>query len=409
MCNNQAIRSTILERLLSQCRRVRPPGPYRRLEVQIDCGRTSGDGENILARLGAEFNEEQLEASGVATRGADGRLTLVRPLARPGSILGPLREGEGDAPFEILTPSGPVGREVPVLSTLRDYRTGKWLPKTNRRMLVCASTAQIPAFRSVLLPATTSTGLTALSGDELRELSQRLRWSEPSTPENTASATGPVDLTLVNWHPETLSAEQCMEIRQVAQDLALVERRLHIDMSRCSVWTPSESEVRDIRFCLERADLNAATEAILASADNSSHFVSAYEDPVFQPRREPESVAEALHEIERCERQCDGSPAGEHRRRRAIAICEQRVEEELVGPLEEHVAESEDPLAMNLGMLVAESLRLIYRQAPIRRQCVSKLVQDPSSQSNQKIVMEQLKDQERQIASVARLVKELKR
>ena len=156
MCNNQAVRSTILERLLSQCRPVRPPGPFRRLGIPIDCRRTPGDGEDILARLGAEFTEEQLEAWGVATRGADGQLTLVRPLDRPGSVLVPLREQEGQPPFELLTPlGGLVGREVPVLSTLRDYRTGKWLPKTNRRMLVCASTEQIPAFWSVLLPVTT--------------------------------------------------------------------------------------------------------------------------------------------------------------------------------------------------------------------------------------------------------------
>jgi hypothetical protein len=63
---------------------------------------------------------------------------------------------------------------------------------------------------------------------------------------------------------------------------------------------------------------------------------------------------------------------------------------------------------VNLGMLVAESLRLIHRQVPILRQSVSKLVQDPSSQSNQKMVMEQLKDKERQIASVTRVIKVLK-
>ena len=93
---------------------------------------------------------------------------------------------------------------------------------------------------------------------------------------------------------------------------------------------------------------------------------------------------------------------------RRIAIYEERVDSDLVGPYEEQVAESEDPLEVNLGMLAAESLRLIHRQAPILRQSVSKLVQDPSSQSSQKIVTEQLKDKERQIASVHRVIKVLK-
>jgi hypothetical protein len=101
MCNNQALRSTILERLLSQYRRVRPRGPFRRLGGRIDCRRTSGDGEDVVARLGAEFTEEQLEASGVVKRGADGVLTLARFLERPGSVLVPLREEEGRPPRQL--------------------------------------------------------------------------------------------------------------------------------------------------------------------------------------------------------------------------------------------------------------------------------------------------------------------
>lgn len=317
--------------------------------------RDVNDGEDLVARLEAEFTQEQLEASGVMRRGADGQLTWARPLGPPGSVVAALREGEGQGPFGLVTPSGGlVGHDVPVLSTLRDHRTGKWLPKTDGRLFVCASTEQIPVFRSVYLQATTSAGLMDLNGAQLQELSQRLGWNEPSTSENMASATGPVNLTLVNWHPETLSAEQCVEIRQVAQFLARVERCLHIDMSRCVVWSPTEIE------------------------------------------------------IDRCEEQFDGSPSSENCRRRAQAAYEDRVEADLLGPLEEHVAESGDPWEMNLGMLTAESLRLLHRQVPLLRQIVAKLVRDPSSQRDQKGVMEQLKDRERQIASVTRLVKVLR-
>jgi hypothetical protein len=136
--------------------------------------------------------------------------------------------------------------------------------------------------------------------------------------------------------------------------------------------------------------------------------VSAYGDPDFEPRREPADILEALSDIERLARQSDDGRLGEERRRRVIAIHEERVEADLVGPLEEHVLESEDPWEVNLGMLVAETLRLLHRQAPSLRQSVSKLARDPSSQSDQKSVMQQLKDRERLIANVTRVIKLLK-
>ncbi|MHC4399374.1 MAG: hypothetical protein ACYTG0_06825 [Planctomycetota bacterium] len=406
MCNNQAVRSGILDRLVGQLRPVRPPDPFRRVGGQRDIRRAPEDDNDVVARLEAECTEEHLETSGVMCRGRDGQLTLARPLGPAGSKVIALRERERQPPFNLLTPSGSlVGHDVPVISTLRDYRTAKWLPKTTDRLFVSALTEQIAVFWSVMLPATTSAGLVDLNSAQLQELSQRLGWSEPSTSGNMASEIGPVNLTLVNWHPDELSAEQCVEILEVAQFLARVEGCLHIDMSRCVVWSPTESEVEDIRFCFERADLDAATEALLSSADNSSHFVSAYGDPEFQPRREPEDVAEALIEIERCERQFDGSPSSENRRRRAQAGYEDLVEADLLGPLVEHVAESGDAWETNLGMLAAESLRLLHRQVPSLRRSVTKLARDPSSQSDQKNVMEQLRDRERQIASLTRVIK----
>ena len=77
MCNNQAVRSTILDRLVAPLRPVRPPDPFRRVGGQGDCRRAPDDGEDVVARLEAEFTEEQLEASGVMRRGADGQLRAM--------------------------------------------------------------------------------------------------------------------------------------------------------------------------------------------------------------------------------------------------------------------------------------------------------------------------------------------
>lgn len=410
MCNNQAVRSTILDRLTERWRRVRPPGPFGGFDRQTDCRRTSEDVEEIAAWLGAEFSEEQLEASGIVKRAADGQWKLASSLGRPGGVVVPLREKEGESPFEILTPTGTlVGRDVPVVSTLRDYRTSKWLVKADRRLFVCASTEQIPVFWSVFLPATTSAGLMDLNGTQLQELSQKLGWGEPLASKNTTREMGPVNLTLVNWQVESLSTVQCAEIRPVAQFLARAERCLDIDMSRCAVWSPAERELEDIRFCLERKDLDRATEALLSSADTSSYFLSAHEDPDFQPRRQPEDVVEALAEIERCQQQFDGGPASEKLLSQAQATYEDFIESDLVGPFVDEFVQSGDPLKANLGMVTAESLRLLHRQAPFVRQNISKLVRAPSSPSDQKDVSEQLKQWERQITNFTRLAKELRR
>lgn len=415
MCVEMTTRAAVLTGLLARLdhHQLQPPWPRR--GVRSDCRRVPSDDEAIPAWLASEFSEEQLEASGVVTRSCEGRFSFTRPLGPPGGVVVALREKEGEPPFEILTPTGGlVDGEIALLSTLRDYRTAKWLGNTGGRLFICNGTCEVAVLWSAHLPAATSAGLEELSGRRFRELAGELGWRKSKPPVRNNGAPKPVHLTLVGWHPATLSRKESNEARAVAELLARVERCLGVDMSCCDVWQPTGAEIEDIRFCLQRRDTGAARKSLLASAENSSFFVSAYRVRDFRPGQGPAGLAEVLAELEYSQNQGEDTPLAAHRRRQAQAAYERFVEEDLVGPLREKAIDSDDPLGANLGIVAAEVFRAVHLEAPAVRRIVHDLVHDSLFQNDRnqqdlKPAMDLLREHGKQVSSVIQLIREMRR
>ena len=191
--------------------------------------------------------------------------------------------------------------------------------------------------RTFGLAAMPMKGLREMNARRLRELTKTLGWEDGTS----SLATGPIRLILVNCKRLLVDAVERPEIRQLAHFLARVDESLGIDMSRAAVWTPDEHELAKFRFCLEREDLIAAREALLESLDFATYSIAAYSDSAFDPRRKPESYAEALAEVGRAPARSKAFLDEEHQRRTREAY-ECLVDRELINPVLEQAAKAGD-------------------------------------------------------------------
>ena len=129
------------------------------------------DAGSLLAGLGGQFPEEELAATGLLVRKANGELELSTNLMTSPRVVAVLRATAESTPYDILGPCGSLaGEQVPCLTAARDAYTAECLPEWRKCLFLAFDVVSLAILRSLGLPVTLAHGLEGLDGDGLRGL-----------------------------------------------------------------------------------------------------------------------------------------------------------------------------------------------------------------------------------------------
>ena len=391
---------SIYDHFWRQCQRVAYGNDFDGHPLYTACRTVPEDWPPVVTELLESFGPECLGASGIAQQQEEDQWSLA-PAVVPGGFVVAFREAIDEPIFGILTPHGMLGEEIPIFAALRDYRFQDWIPKTGRRLLVCASIDQVPPFLGLCLPVTTLHGLTNLNFQTLGSELEYLGWTIPNPNRQSGRYIDPLRLVLVLWDPRTKRIRQYPEIREAAQFLADAERYWHLD-SHSGVWAPYKDEVRKFQFFRRVGDLNASREALVESLDRSSYAVSAFVAPGFAPRRRPEGYMETRAELEKCINTPQNRSVTAERLQKAEESFARCVEEELVQPQYQQALETEDPIQRNLGVIAAETSRALHLQSPYLERDITRLAKGALALEDQQRVFKQVSQQGRAFENLTR-------
>ena len=157
-------------------------------------------------------------------------------------------------------------------------------------------------------------------------------------------------------------------------------------------------------------DFEGLRSAMIESLEESSYTVSAYLDPHAPPTHQPANYAEALAEYRRSLESSDALPdVRDRRRHRALQFLRAFLDKDLIGPLRKAAIEKESPLQRALWTTAADSFQLLHEQAPGLFEDIRALADDAESPAVQERVSRQLRQRDRDTATMLRLAKELKK
>jgi hypothetical protein len=191
----------IYQGIFDFCGALSLPAPWDFLAVDADCRGPISQPPTVLAALQKTFSDDQLVATGVAERVAEG-LRLNPVLTNSEGAIVALRAEKAGKPFELLTVSGTLsGRDIPIFASMEDART-KELIASGNGLYVVSSIRDVALLRSARLAAATASGLGNLSPDALQKLGEKL-------------GDGP--------HPSYLAMVKAMEEELAAERASLAE------------------------------------------------------------------------------------------------------------------------------------------------------------------------------------------
>ena len=168
----------ILQRIAERLQAATAPAMWGFLAPVAGVRKLAFTDSVILDALGQEFTSEELESARVLVRRQGGQFepnpVLVGECAQ-GLFL---RRTKDEAPFDVVNQNGSLtSDDPPAFSCSRDYFTQRWVGDS-KSILVAFSDDDLAVLRMLSLPCTTSAGLAAMNGEQLRRLYAARRISQ---------------------------------------------------------------------------------------------------------------------------------------------------------------------------------------------------------------------------------------
>jgi hypothetical protein len=366
-------------------RSLRLAAPWR-FQAPESCRAVIRNGPEALAVLRRQFSEQALITAGVLERTTAGELLLSTGLCDEYGAVIALRRTLDGPPFDLLTRAGMLSGSCAALAALQDAATVRAM-RGEHVLFATAAVEDAAILRIFGLATTTVAGLTRPSLRRQRRLAQ-VFGDEPATPEPRPSLTGTggaavadqttlppdrlaepanrVQLVLVGWSPQYLSADVPGQISEIAQHLGRVRQHLGINVSRVSVWRLSAD-------CLEALKVQARYHALdqlaksLRTSAKTVYELEKFEDAQgpFPPedRGLANNVAGARAALE--------NELEQHRHERRTAalydsqqLYEDRLNAELIDPLRQSALEEHDPVLRSAEFMLADLGALVHLQVP---------------------------------------------
>ncbi len=292
------------------------------------------------------FGRQRLLQSGLAV--AAGQKRELNPIlfdVMPNPIL-PLRMLPNYPPFNLLTNSGSVTGQLPVLAAASDYRVQNAVLNTNMLFLT-ANLEDTSRLRAIGMPVAPAFGLEHLTSETLHDFRTALGLI-PASPQFSLVQW----LVLVGWTPSRGSLQCPRIIQEVAQSLEEVAGCLGLPQQNVLLWQPTVGDLSKLRHCL-----NLGRKQDVVDAINSSILSSC--KPLSGP-----TVGEHLeHELLTAERKVRAvlrdPEAGPRRRKRPLQRQQRIFEKALVRPILKLADQTEDPNERTRLYALAQAARTL--------------------------------------------------
>jgi hypothetical protein len=381
----------IYQTLLEHCEQHHLEGSWGRFQGDLDLWEPPCDGVTTMECLQEEYADHDLIASGVAVVGKDEWLLLNPALTEPLGIVVPFRAHPNDPPFDLLTPQGTLSGRLPVCAAVHDGPLLSAIAEAGA-LFVTFSVQDLTALRSVALPATLAAGLTGLHGDSWHDFCETYGLNHASAGPTSGPSAGsssaatviegeggveaeegavvkgsisttdapaplpsePVNFVLVNWTPARLRRMGPEQLDGVRSHLRDLENYLGLQLDNIFVWTPMQTDVERITFCVARHSCDGVRRAILESMDGRLVPVTATEEDLNLPKDLP-TVIRQLREAAR---------SGNRRlQKRLWAEYQVQLDHELAEPLLRHALERIDPVERSRLFAIAGINNLVHPAA----------------------------------------------
>ena len=258
------LENKIYQRIAANKQPFAPPGPWANHCGENSIFRPQLDRARLLVDLQAEFNAEELLASGVVITNPAGSLELLPALAQENALLFAARRGQTLDPFDLVLAGGTLQNQLPALAMLDDYR----LAEKGRRLqtlLIAFSMRDVAILSSFGFPVVLGSGLEHLGGGDLKEfclaLGLRMRAvrrdgrtvSEQSC-SGRLSRTEPVTLVLVAWTVSEVAVTVPPAYKDVEAHLQNLAEHLEVQFEGVRTWKPTAGELAQFEYCLKYGD-----------------------------------------------------------------------------------------------------------------------------------------------------------
>jgi hypothetical protein len=353
--------NAVFQSLLQHCRPFQLGGLWN-VEVDQRHGLACpANGPEALTSLLEEHSPEALLEAGVAEQLETG-LALSEWLAGDGRAVIAMRNSADAAPYALLTGNGSLPHgHVAALAVLDDEPTHRCLAHSRRRFFLAFTIEDAMLLRALNLPAATTTGFERVTVEELSLLAGMCAAKVPVPPETPVESDLLVELVLVGCSPTELSLLQPGKLVATAERLLALEWHNGIDLSHVAVWVPTPNELARLQFFVRDRNLVAAAEALQRSTEDSLFRLDAVCGDLSIGTHA--GLIEARHRL--CEALdmpgMDREPAHLAQLRR---LYDAAVDGDIVRPMLERAAASEDPSRRSLEIALAEQSGLILKHLP---------------------------------------------
>ena len=352
------------------------PGAWANLECHGAFFVLSEDPESFREALCAQFAREDLLAAGVAHVGDDGELLMHPDLIAEGAVLAALRRAPQAAPFCILTRDDclPPG-QWPFAAVRDDFQMQSLHELVDGELYIAATLADVAVLWSVGLPAVTATGIGTLEG-ELLELFYAALYVPSAGASGGADTaansdegkhptrTDPATLFFVDWSPADFCLDPRPEIGAAAHRVVELYNdelpfKVKLALEESTIWKPSSADLVELRHSLAVGPPEKVGDALDVILDHSRR-------PLLEPRNMPESPEAPnrgyleLHAEWNTARR---KQADHKDLQQAWDLLRDAHEREVVMPLMQHALQSDDLLYRQLGLSLAEVVRMTHPQA----------------------------------------------